>query len=501
MGLPLPNPAGSVSPESGPQYALDQNQAFSIVDSHNHSAGSGVQITPPGLDINTDLPFGGNSATNIYGVRFQGPNPSSQTTFLYTNAQGGGGVTDLFFNDGAGNIIPITKAGTVNSTAASIPGESYSGGTFTWVQGAGSTVPANFDIGSITIRPNTASTTNGVVLGPPSGISSQYNVQLPLVPGSATGIMQLDTSGNMLSSLVPDASTIVIASQVLKVPAGGIGSTQIASGAVGTTQIANNAVTAAKVSGNVLPGQGIPTVFTTSGTFTTPANVTYLYLVGCGGGGAGGGGAGGDNTTGAGAGAGGGSGAQVNAAVVPVTPSTMYTVTIGSGGGGGGGGANGSGSGGGSGGVGNVGTATTFGSLMSFGGGAGGGPGVATSSPGGGGGAPRGTYNGTQGSNGATGGAGSGGTGYLTSTSYSGNGGSGGAGQSSGATSGGGGGGGGSVGTGGNGGVGGTGPTSGAANTGAGGGGGGGGARPVDGGTGGQTGGNGGSGYLIVYIL
>jgi hypothetical protein len=199
MNLVLANPAGTASPEPGPQYATDNNQSFTILDSHNHSPGSGVQITPLGMNINTNLSFQNNQATNVYGIQFSNPLANSTSlTFLYTAPQSGGGINDLFYNDGAGNVIALTKAGLVNATIASLPGESYAGGTFTWVQGNGSTTPANFDIGAITIRPNTAGTTNGVVVGPPSAISSQYNIFLPILPGS-TSFTTIDSSGNMSS--------------------------------------------------------------------------------------------------------------------------------------------------------------------------------------------------------------------------------------------------------------------------------------------------------------
>lgn len=196
MNLILPTPGV----EPGPQYAYDQNQSLSILDSHNHSPGSGVQITPTGLNINSNLPFNNNSINSIYGIQFSSGASSSLLAFLYTNAQSGGGITDLFYNDGAGNVIALTKAGEVNATIASLPGESYAGGTFTWKQGSGSTTPANFDIGSITIRPNTAGTANGVVLNPPSGISSLFDIQFPTLP-STTSFLQIDTSGNMSTTL------------------------------------------------------------------------------------------------------------------------------------------------------------------------------------------------------------------------------------------------------------------------------------------------------------
>jgi hypothetical protein len=224
-----------------------------------------VQITPLGLDININLNIQNNDLTNVSGVDFSMPASSSVLTRLYTNTQSGGGVVDLFYNDGAGNVIPLTKAGVVNSTASSIPGESYSGGTFTWVQGSGSTTPANFDIGLITIRPNIASTTYGVQLQPPSGIASDYALVLPALP-AAKGIVQLDSSGNITATLVPDNSTIVISSNTLQVPSGGITATQIAAGAVGTTQIASAAVTGPKL------GLAGPITSTTSGLFSTSAS-------------------------------------------------------------------------------------------------------------------------------------------------------------------------------------------------------------------------------------
>lgn len=196
MSLILPTPGQ----EPGPQYATDQNQSMTIIDGHNHGPGSGVPVTPSGLNINTNLNFLNNSPYNVKSVIFSAPATNSGLTTLYTAPQSGGGITDLFYNDGVGNVIALTKAGQVNATIASIPGESYSGGTFTWKQGAGSTTPANFDIGSIVIRPNTPATTNGVILGPPSAISSQYNVQLPIVPAS-NSFLQLNTDGSMVASI------------------------------------------------------------------------------------------------------------------------------------------------------------------------------------------------------------------------------------------------------------------------------------------------------------
>lgn len=197
MNLPIPG----VGTQSGPTYAENIDDCLTLVDQHDHSIGKGVQITPAGININAALSMGGNNLTNIASLVLVSQSAVSTLRALYV-APGSEVPTtdDLWFNDGNGNAIQITSGGTVNASIASLPGENYSAGTFFWKQGAGSTTPANFDIGSITIRPNTAGTTNGVQLNPPSGIASQYGLQLPLLPAT-TKFLQLDASGNLTGAI------------------------------------------------------------------------------------------------------------------------------------------------------------------------------------------------------------------------------------------------------------------------------------------------------------
>lgn len=191
MNLPIPG----VGTENGPQFAFDINNSLTLIDRHDHSPGLGVLITPLGLNINIPLSFQNNLATNVQGISFftqDAQNTTTQTLYAYP-----GGefpiLNDLWYFDGT-NQVQITKAGALNAPAASIPGQSYAGGTFTWKQGSGSTTPANFDIGSVTIRPNVASTANGVTLSPPSSISSAYSIDLPLLPAS-TSFVTMNSSG------------------------------------------------------------------------------------------------------------------------------------------------------------------------------------------------------------------------------------------------------------------------------------------------------------------
>lgn len=198
MGLPIP----SVGTEPGPQYANDINSSLTLIDLHNHTPGYGVQVPPSGININSDLTFGSNNATNMRAVRF-----TSQSSTLSASADNGAiyesGV-DLYFRDGNGNNVRITQTGGVAGSVGSISGlvapatASYSAGssTFTW-QSAANTA-ANMDFASAVLRNSTANS-KGLTLAPPNAMGSNFTVTLPSLPG-ATSFMQIDTSGSISAS-------------------------------------------------------------------------------------------------------------------------------------------------------------------------------------------------------------------------------------------------------------------------------------------------------------
>ena len=68
MSMPIP----VVGVDPGPDYAENLNAALLILDTHDHSPGKGVAITPAGINITSDLPFGGFNATALrsLGNRF-----------------------------------------------------------------------------------------------------------------------------------------------------------------------------------------------------------------------------------------------------------------------------------------------------------------------------------------------------------------------------------------------------------------------------------------------
>lgn len=66
MGLVLP----VVQTTLGPAWATELNAALNVVDSHDHSTGSGAKITPSGININTNFSMGSNNITLVRSTRY-----------------------------------------------------------------------------------------------------------------------------------------------------------------------------------------------------------------------------------------------------------------------------------------------------------------------------------------------------------------------------------------------------------------------------------------------
>lgn len=189
MNLPIPVPGQT----SGPQWAQDINASLTLIDQHNHTAGSGVQIPPAGLNINTALTFNNNSATGLMSSIYT---PQvSYTTDYGVHVEG----VDLYYVDGNGNDIQITSGGTVNATSSGISSgtatASFSGSPAVLVVNAASSTPANIQGGSILIGNNTANS-KFLTLAPPSAMAANIQETLPTIPASQS-FLTMDTSGNI----------------------------------------------------------------------------------------------------------------------------------------------------------------------------------------------------------------------------------------------------------------------------------------------------------------
>lgn len=241
MNLPIP----AVGVTSGPQYATDINTSLLTIDGHNHSFGSGVPITPTGLNINTDLSIQSNNVTSVKTVRFT----SQSTTIAGTSPNLGclyEVLNDLYFNDGAGNQVRITQSGGVAGSPGSISNltspasAAYVSGTKTFVWQSGANTPANLDAGSVILRDILANS-KGVTLNPPAALAADYSVTFPAALPGSQSFLAIDSSGNITAPL-----TILVG--------------------IDTANIANSAVTIPKMAAANLTSTSSSGSFTHTGT-------------------------------------------------------------------------------------------------------------------------------------------------------------------------------------------------------------------------------------------
>lgn len=180
-----------VGQEPSPTYAQDINNSLTIVDSHSHALGSGVQITPAAMNINASLSMGENDLINIAALTLIAQSGSQANQSLYVSG------VDLYYADGNGNAIQITTGGAVNATSSGISSgsasASFSGGVL--IVDQASNTPGNIQAGSILIGNNVASS-KFVTLSAPNSLASNYQLFLPTIPAQ-TNVVSLDSSGNL----------------------------------------------------------------------------------------------------------------------------------------------------------------------------------------------------------------------------------------------------------------------------------------------------------------
>jgi hypothetical protein len=218
MGLVIP----TVGQEPGPAYANDVNASLSLIDTHDHSSGKGVPVTPAGLSITNDLSFLSNNATALRSSRFTAQGSplalSTDVGCLYVSG------VDLYFNDVSGHQIRITTGGSVNGAVGNVTNLispaalTYVPATPAFVFTSNSNTSANLDGGSLTIRNNTFGAT-GITLAPPASVPASYSLTLPSALPASQKLATIDNSGNIAASIWVDNATIQVTSSNIAVKA------------------------------------------------------------------------------------------------------------------------------------------------------------------------------------------------------------------------------------------------------------------------------------------
>lgn len=208
-----------VGVETGPTWASDLNTSLGLIDSHNHSSGNGVQITPSGLNINSDLSLQSNNLTLSKSVRFSvqssALNSAADLACIYS-LNG-----NLYYNNATGTPVQITNGSAVSGTPGSIgnlvspASVNYVSLNSTYVFQSAANTPGTLDAGNVIVR-NVSAASYGITLAPPSSIAANSSLVLPIPPAS-TSIVTLDSSGNMNANYTLDNTSITQASGVISV--------------------------------------------------------------------------------------------------------------------------------------------------------------------------------------------------------------------------------------------------------------------------------------------
>lgn len=220
MSLTIP----TVGQTEAPDWGLDLNNALTTIDQHDHSPGSGVQITPEGINITTDLDFNETNLLSVRSVRFE----PQDAVLVGVNDLGCIYVVDedLYYNDGSGNDIRLTQNGAVAGTPGSIANlaapasATYVSGDAAFVWQSDIDTPAVMDGGPVIVR-ELVMNGEGVTLSAPTGLAASYTTTLPAAPPANPGALVMDSSGNVTASpgtMVPTGMVLPFAGT--SVPAG-----------------------------------------------------------------------------------------------------------------------------------------------------------------------------------------------------------------------------------------------------------------------------------------
>ncbi len=261
MNLPIPVPTVT----DGPQYAIDEVGCFNKIDSHNHTSGQGVPVPVDGIQIDNNLPMNSFGLTSASSVGFQNQLSSPGSGKIYMSGN------DLYWTNGTGAYnVQITTNGSVNAGAGSITGLPSGTASAAYISGSGTfqfrsatNTAADVDGRSVILR-NSAVSSFGMTVAPPSAMSQDYTVTLP-VPPAVTSFMTMDNAG----------AIAVVAPYPL-------GTNDIANLAVTTAKIDNSAVTTAKIADqNVTPVKRSPANYSAGNTgtvsFTATGTSTLVY--------------------------------------------------------------------------------------------------------------------------------------------------------------------------------------------------------------------------------
>lgn len=279
MSLVLPIP----TLEPGPTWASELVTAFGVLDAHNHTSGSGVEIPSAGININADLNVNNYNFTNFRSTRYQDQGSALvQPTDLGCLYIAGG---NLYYNNGTGVAIQITAGAALN--AASIGGIGGDYGTSTasvyytsaqtmfYFTQSSNTV-AFISAGAYSFYENLLSGFATTLQCSPS-IGASYTLDLPPALPTVQGVFAADSAGIGTFAEI-DNSTVEINSNTLQVKDHGITQVKMAAMATGTSVAAGGIAISSSVNFSSTSGSLVDVTNATV-TIVTTGRPVYVQVM------------------------------------------------------------------------------------------------------------------------------------------------------------------------------------------------------------------------------
>ena len=110
----------TVGTTTGPDWATNAENNLLTIDAHDHTSGKGVQLTPSSLNINADLEFNLNSATELKNVVLDNAVHASASGDTNNSVYEYDG--NLYWRNASGGSVQITSGTAVNTSGGSISG-------------------------------------------------------------------------------------------------------------------------------------------------------------------------------------------------------------------------------------------------------------------------------------------------------------------------------------------------------------------------------------------
>lgn len=198
MGLTLPTIDGSTG-----TWDTILNAALELVDAHDHTAGSGVRIAPGAININADLTFGGNAATNLKAAAFTAQASYTTARSLWVRTSD----NELIFRTSGGMDIQITSGTSLNlSLVGGITGDYAAASAALYYDDAAEAyrfleaAPSPNDwsrvaCGDLDLYEHASGIANRVRLSSPAALAASYALTFPAAAPGSTLAVQCSSAG------------------------------------------------------------------------------------------------------------------------------------------------------------------------------------------------------------------------------------------------------------------------------------------------------------------